>query len=151
MISRKKYFLTAVIIFLSICAIIAAFSNKQRKIFRFVTNNISELEEIAAACLYGDDSIKEYRGVRVEGLYEGEHSIVEFYYNGFGIAPSSTYYGFYYSPDDVPVATAFFMNYEGYKLTDEKSGEWVWEEAGGDNGCQVVKIRDNWYYYKAWF
>lgn len=148
---NKRQFLIILIILLIICAAAAIFSNKQRKISRFVMKNISELEEIALTCLNGDHSIKEYRGVKVNGVYEGEQSIVDFYYGGFGIAPSSVYYGFYYSPDDVPVETAFFMNYSGYQMTDEKTDEWVWEEVNGDNGCQVIKIIDYWYYYKAWF
>lgn len=106
------------------CAI--RFADKQGRIIRFVKKNANELEKVAVSCLEGNNPAEYYQGIKVEGLYEGEHDIVEFSSGGFGIVPSSTYYGFYYSPEDVPVATAFFMNCDGYSLVSEEKDEGAW-------------------------
>ena len=41
--------------------------------------------------------------VQLTGLFP--ENVVAFYMGGFGLAPSSVYYGFYYSPEDIPVGT----------------------------------------------
>lgn len=69
----------------------------------FVEKNQAELERIARSHLAGDDAVREYDGVEVEGVYPGNHPIVQFWCGGKGLVPSTTYYGFYYSEDDVPV------------------------------------------------
>lgn len=84
--------------------------------------------------------------VDVDGIFGDTNRIVQFHYSGFGIAPSSTYYGFYYSPSDVPVP---YCN-EDYELTMDVDGGWTWN-GDGDNGGKIKKISDNWYYYEAWF
>ncbi|MCD7733467.1 MAG: hypothetical protein LUH56_08535 [Oscillospiraceae bacterium] len=75
------------------------------------------------------------------------HEMIEYTLSGFGIAPSSTYYGCYYSPDDLPMAYAQ-MNYH---LVKQSEGYWTWEEKDGDNHGSVAKIRDGWYYYSVSF
>ncbi|MBR3841269.1 MAG: hypothetical protein IKM20_09050, partial [Erysipelotrichales bacterium] len=67
------------------------------EIRNFVNHNYIELEEIAYDYLVNKISVKEYKGVEIEGIFKGDTDIVQFYYSGFGIAPASTYYGFYYS------------------------------------------------------
>ncbi len=41
-----------------------------------------------------------------------------------------------------------YVNKEELKMVSED--EWTWEDIG-DNGGRIRKIRDNWYYYEAWF
>ena len=81
-------------------------------------------------------------------LYHGryEHEMVEFMLGGRGLAPSSTYYGCYYSPDDVPLA---FQNMD-VKLTQDGHDYWVWTEVGDNRGA-TAKIKDKWYYFEASF
>lgn len=112
----------------------------------FVLAHQDELSEIAIAYLDGDTTTKSYRTVKIDGLFDGEHQIVQFLYSGFGIAPSSKYYGFYYSPDDIPVA---HQNVK-IELEEVNSQKWEWTD-GTDNGGITKKICDHWYYYKAWF
>ena len=75
------------------------------------------------------------------------HPMIEFDLCGFGIAPSSTYYGCFYSPDDVPLVYGQ-MN---YTLVKQSEGYWTWAEKDGDNHGSVAKIKDCWYYFSASF
>ena len=120
--------------------------NNEQKITRFINSNQANLEEIAMNCLNGNETTDTYKGVVVEGVYPGEHRIVQFYFDGTGLVPSTTYYGFYYSEDAVPVA---FQNIN-IELVSTADNQWVWDD-GTDNGGLTKKIAENWFYYKAWF
>ena len=93
-----------------------------------------------------DTSIKTFKNVEVDGLFKGEHDIVQFFYSGFGIAPATKYYGFYYSEDDEPAA---FQNIN-ITLVEKGKNEWEWSD-GTDNGGITIRIKENWFYYEAWF
>lgn len=77
---------------------------------------------------------------------KSEHDMIEFLLAGSGLAPSSSYYGCYYSPDDVPLA---FQGMD-VTLTEEGPGYWTWTESGDNRGA-TSKIRDRWYYFEASF
>lgn len=122
----------------------------ERKIIHFVNTNEEALKELALDYLSGE---KYYLGepvfcknVEMKGVKNGDHPIVEFYHSGFGIAPSGVYYGFYYSPDNVPVA---ILDYDSL-LKPSGYEEWMWSGAG-DNGGMTKRIKENWFYYEAWF
>jgi len=121
-------------------------SNPERRIKNFVNQNSEELVTIAEASLNSDTTIKTYKGVKVEQAFSGDNDIVQFYYGGVGIAPASKYYGFYYSPDDVPTAYQNTNN----KLSAVSDDEWEWSDST-DNGGRTIKIMKNWFYYEAWF
>lgn len=132
-----------------VCGIIFAVRcvrNPERRITNFVEANYAELQEIADAHLAFDTSVDTYQDVEVDGVFDGEHEIVQFFSEGEGIAPASKYYGFYYSPDDEP---AIFQNGRG-ELSPTAEDEWEWTD-GTDNGGKTVRIRECWYYYEAWF
>ena len=74
--------------------------------------------------------------------WEGEHNMTEFILFTFG----DTYYGCYYSFDDVPLA---FQNTE-VELIQNDDTSWIWN-AEGDNHGETSKIKDNWYYFSASF
>ncbi|BAL01110.1 hypothetical protein OBV_39110 [Oscillibacter valericigenes Sjm18-20] len=142
---RIKIIITVVLIILTICAVRGIF-NPERRIKNFVNQNGGELTAIAEAYLRSDATTRTYKGVEVEQVFRGNHDIVQFYYGGFGIAPASKYYGFYYSPDDVPTA------YENVncRLSAVSGDEWAWSD-GTDNGGRTLRIIKNWFYYEAWF
>lgn len=108
----------------------------------FVRAHSEDLSDIASACLTGDASAESYRSVRVEGLFDGEHPIVQFDTYGWGLAP---YMGFYYSPDGTPAA---FQNVNS-ELTSVDDNTWKWT-GGTDNHGMTKKIYDCWYYFEAW-
>ena len=120
----------------------------EQKIYKFVEENESELEEIAINYLNGDVRDKKYKFVEVDGVFTNPNSesIVQFFYKGTGIVPACKYYGFYYSPTNKPVD---YQNC-GFHL-EEDNGVWSWHEGNSDNGGITKKISDCWYYYEAWF
>lgn len=63
------------------------------------------LEEIAADCLNQRRTAELYKGVEVEGVFPGEHPIVQFSTGGFGLVPSTGYCGFYYSESGRPAGS----------------------------------------------
>ncbi len=88
----------------------------------------------------GDDVV--FLGYRSVNTWDGEHPMTEFIIMTRG----DTYYGVYYSPDDVPVA---FQNVPA-ELTQDGHDYWVWK-AEGDNHGATSKIQDHWYYFEASF
>lgn len=89
------------------------------------------------AVLFGYESVN---------TWPGEHQMVEFLISGIGFGSATSYYGCYYSPDDVPLA---FQNTQA-ELT--KCGEKSWKWSGqGDNQGKTIRIMDNWYYFEASF
>lgn len=85
-------------------------------------------------------------GYQYVNTWEGEHSMTEFLISGSGFGSETTYYGCYYSPDDIPLA---FQNAEA-KLTQCGHDSWKWS-GEGDNHGKTQKIMDHWYYFEASF
>ena len=141
---KRLYVLLLVAIFGVI--VLKIVSNPYAKISRYVNHNEGNLRASCEFYLEQKHVNKADTEIDVMGIYGGEHNIVQFFYSGKGIAPSGVYYGFYYSPDDIPVP--YCNGNEELKMVSED--EWTWEEVG-DNGGRIRKIRENWYYYEAWF
>lgn len=80
-------------------------------------------------------------GYKYFNVWEGSHDMLEFILFTRG----DTYYGCYYSFDDVPLA---FQNTD-IEMKAEKKG-WSWT-AEGDNGGFTRRISQNWYYFEASF
>lgn len=146
----KKSF-TIVTILILAGVVLKLCTNPEIRIKNFVSKHESDLQEIAVDYLSGEKYIllgqeESYKGVKIEGLQDGEHPIVKFFYSGKGIVPSGVYYGFYYSPDDMPVPVM-----DGDRLlTSVSEDEWEWTGIG-DNGGRTKRIKPNWFYYEAWF
>lgn len=124
------------------------YANPERRIFSMVKRNLSEYEIAAEQMLNGE--VPAY-GINVSGVNDvkvslGEHRSVNFFVTGFGLAPSSVYYGFYYSPEDLPM---MHMD-EMAKLTEQEENVWTWQGVGDNDGV-IKKITDGWYYYEASF
>lgn len=151
---------TAIVIVITVI-LVGAFRyhfDYERRIASFVTKNEPELTALAEDYLEKTEQ-KEitYRGVKIGGVFPAGEA-VPFDVGGIGIVPAACYYGFYYSPEDIPVS-----NGEGeLKKEEEQEGflaglvprnqkeRWVWQ-GYGDNGGEIVKIKEHWYYYKCWF
>lgn len=120
--------------------------------FHYVKNHNDELNAYARQVI-AERPVKELRYEKrwtvnyypsAPGVPAGE--IVEFEVDGFGFGSATSYNGFYYSPDDVP------MGFQGalLDLTETSSG-WSWQEENGDNHQTIEKICDHWYWYEAHF
>ena len=79
-----------------------------------------------------------------QGSQNPEDLFVEFSCDGWGLVPSSSYYGFYYSPQG-PRA---FQGVEG-ELTPQDGG-YAWQ-AERDNHGFTREIGQGFYYYEAHF
>ena len=89
------------------------------------------------------DRAKEVSGI--QSIHIEKDAYVEFYCGGSGLVPNSSYYGFYYSPDDLPLAVDVTRT-ENLKAEGNGFG---WEEPGGDNWYYTERIMENWYYYES--
>ena len=87
-----------------------------------------------------DDAV--FFGYNAVNSWDKTHPMTEFVIMSYG----NTFYGCYYSPDDVPLA---FQNYDT-ELTQDGHDYWVWQ-ADGDNHGATSKIIDHWYYFEASF
>lgn len=116
----------------------------EKRIFSMVEERGIVYEQ-AAHQLLEDGEIREIEDIESMYVFTGEHNMVEFMIDGDGVIPPAQYYGFYYSPDDVPLA---FQNVK-VPLTEYKENEWEWTEEGDNHGI-TKKITDCWYYFEAW-
>ena len=87
-----------------------------------------------------DDAV--FLGYKAVNSWDGAHPMTEFVIMSWG----STYYGCYYSPDDVPLA---FQN-TATEIMSKGNDCWEWS-AEGDNQGETYKIMDYWYFFKALF
>ena len=78
-------------------------------------------------------------GYDAVNTWEGEHTMVEFVI----MSRTHTYYGCYYSPDDVPLA---FQN-QGANIFQDGLDSWKW--VGDGYHGYTTKIMDHWYYFEA--
>ena len=147
-ISKKRGIILIIVLAAVLTATLAVkLSAPERAVLRAVKANEAALNQMVEAYLAGDtDALKtNIPGVRDVDYWYGDHAMIEFFVTGRGIVPASSYYGFYYSVDGVPLA------FQNAKMTLTPSGDgWEWKE-GGDNRGYTEHITGNWYYYEASF
>lgn len=120
--------------------------SNEYKIVKLVNNNLDFLNECIEHKTY--DKIYEIKSVKSIKPYSlgGNELYIDFYCYGFGIVPSSIYYGFYYVSDDKP------LGFQATHVKLESDGDgWKWKEPDGDNWYYTKRIADHWYYYEAGF
>ena len=91
--------------------------------------------------LWGKGDLTDTGNWKAVNHWSGRHEMVE-YVTG---AREDTYYGFYYSPDRVPLA---FQNVD-VPLVWEKD-RWTWK-GEGDNSGFTKQMEAEWYYFEASF
>lgn len=105
------------------------------------------LEAYASQCLSGGEKTTGKYGLWKTSSYP-EDGMVEFRTGGFGLAPSSTYKGFYYSEDNTHKV---FSAADEDAVTMEISGDSAYWSDGTDNHGKSVRITENWFWYEASF
>ena len=108
----------------------------EKKAARFVYENGKTLSDL----LDQERPIPAELSGKYYNAWDGEHPMDEFILDTRG----NTYYGCYYSPDDVPLA---FQNAQ-IPLTEDGQGRWRWEGEGDNHGV-TQKLADCWYYFEA--
>jgi hypothetical protein len=72
----------------------------------------------------------------------------------FGIVPSGSYYGLYYSINDKPCNLMEPLAPEGLKQDKPKQRDseiWTWQQQNGDNSYYTERIAPHWFTYRQTF
>ena len=147
---KRKMFLPLLVLawFLVVLTCIALVSRPDNltrdQIFSLVRENHAFLRQ----CIDANDPD---RALALQGIQKAhvdqEEGYVDFYCGGAGLTPSSSDYGFYYSPADLPLAADVTATNQ---LTPQANG-WGWKQPDGDNTYYTERIMDCWYYYESHF
>lgn len=145
----KRWRVILIILVAVICGMFAVgkIFSPERTVLRTFTANEAALNEMVQSYLAGDTAAlrTDIPGIQSAQYRYGDSGMIEFFVKGRGIAPASSYFGFYYSVDGVPLA------FQNAKMTLTPNGDgWEWKE-GGDNRGYTEHIAGNWYYYEASF
>ena len=110
-----------------------------------VQKNKDTLTGIATEIM-NEKNVDGYHLHGVKQIYCWNDTMVDFLCRSSGFASSTSYSGFYYSPDDVP------LGFQGESMNFEEAEHgWKYTESEGDNWYYTEKICDNWYAYEMHF
>lgn len=136
-----------ILMFLVIAVIVLGLVFKDKLIKTYVIVFHANLEEYSENLLDN----REIRGSSY-GLWDvdvcHEDNMVEFMTGGFGLAPSSTYKGFYYSADNVHKV---FSSADASIVPLEIDGDQATWTDGTDNHGISIRIMDKWFWFEASF
>lgn len=152
MISIGLIVLIPIIYFLGIFTILLSYFSREiglsseNEIASYVNENIDVLENMAISKINGE-TVLMIEGISNISSYEDRDNIVvQFETGGKGLVPESTYYGFYYSKNNLPFV---FDNFD-IPLEKVNNNQWKWQD-NSDNHGLTTKIRENWFYFEASF
>ncbi|MCI9432972.1 MAG: hypothetical protein HFF70_11185 [Oscillospiraceae bacterium] len=141
---RVWFLLCGVAITGILCVVILQKGSTKSEIFDYVQGNQADLERFAVELIRVNGKDAKYRNWPV--AYYEDVRTVEFLTKGSGLGPVTTYEGFYYSENDVPVG------FQGVELDFIQDGDgWIWREANGDNCDQTERITEHWFWFKMSF
>lgn len=143
---KRNFFILLALLAMVAIISISAFVNWKNPPKQIYFMNKDELEVAVEKILKsGNTGDIQIRGIQNIAYWPGENPIIEFTISSFGIAPASTYKGFYYSVNGTPEA---FQNLD-ISLKETKNG-WSWR-AQGDNQGTTSHIEGNWFVFEASF
>lgn len=141
---RVWFLLCGVAITGILCVVILQKGSTKSEIFDYVQGNQADLERFAVELIRVNGKDAKYRNWPV--AYYEDVRTVEFLTKGSGLGLVTTYEGFYYSENDVPVG------FQGVELDFIQDGDgWIWREANGDNCDQTERITEHWFWFKMSF
>lgn len=141
---RVWFLLCGVAIAGILCVVILQKESTKSEIFDYVQGNQADLERFAVELIRVNGKDAKYRNWPV--AYYEDVRTVEFLTKGSGLGPVTTYEGFYYSENDVPVG------FQGVELDFIQDGDgWIWRESNGDNCNQTERITEHWFWFKMSF
>ena len=141
---RVWFLLCGVAITGILCVVILQKGSTKSEIFDYVQGNQADLERFAVELMRVNGKDAKYKDWPV-ACYEDVRT-VEFLTKGSGLGPVTTYEGFYYSENDVPVG------FQGVELDFIQDGDgWIWRESNGDNCNQTERITEHWFWFKMSF
>ena len=139
----KKKCLVAGLVAVVMIAAIAYMNTPEKRVLRYYNANKEDLNQRVEAYMSGENLSWSGNSLKMVNAWPGEHEMVEYIL----LTRGSSYYGFYYSPDDIPLA---FQNTSPLLVQEDGSNRWTWS-AEGDNHGETYRIDDGWYYFSAFF
>lgn len=147
MMKGMKFTRKSLIIMIVILILLLGMIFREKLIQTYVIVAREHLETYAEKLLDSDDRQSDRYGFwKVRSC--PEEQTVEFHTGGFGLAPSSTYKGFYYSADNVH--KVFSVADKSLATMDSEGDLATWTD-GTDNHGTSMRIADNWFWYEASF
>ena len=107
----------------------------------------TKLENYAVKVLESSESTSGSYGIWKTKCYP-EDTMVEFWTGAWGLAPSSTYKGFYYSADNTH--KLFSAAYEDSTSLEINGDHASWTD-GTDNHGTSIRITEKWFWFEASF
>ena len=120
---------------------------KDNLIRTYVAAYNEDLEAYAVQFLDGNERTSDQYGIWKTSCYPDD-GMVEFYTGGWGLGPSSTYKGFYYSADNTH--KLFSAAYKDITSMETDGDEATWTD-GTDNHGISTRITENWFWFEASF
>ena len=110
-----------------------------------IVSLVQDHHDFLLQCITDNDPerAKEVAGIQSVSIEKNHYAAFDC--GGHGLIPSSSYYGFYYSPKDIPLAVDVTRS---ENLVPQGDG-FGWEEPDGDNRYYTERIMENWYYYES--
>lgn len=121
----------------------AATEKFKQEISVFLTENRTELEDIAQRCLQQEvpEEDQIYMGHTVS-FCDGDHPVIYVGYTISGMIGETTFYDLFYAPDNVPV-----LPYDtACQLDPIGDDTWIWEDADPGRSGKIIRIEENWFY-----
>ena len=134
----KSLFCAGALVFL-LCLALSQFTPEKR-VDRYVASHLAELQAAMDDYFLRGQPLSYDGAIPAVNHWPGQHPMVEYIlFTGPG------YYGFYFSPDDIPLA---FQN--AHISLEETSTGWQWQGEGDDHGS-TRRLSPHWYYFEAYF
>lgn len=136
-----------IVILMVIIAIISGWVFKDNLIRSYVSLHHGKLENYASQVLDSGEERTDRYGLWETSCYPAD-GMVEFYTGDWGLAPSSTYKGFYYSADNTHKLFSAAYKEKTSMEIDGDHASWI---DGTDNHGTSIRIIENWFWFEASF
>ena len=117
-------------------------------------NEIFDLVNKNYLIILNDIAIQDFQETsKLEGILDiyTQNGVLDFYCGGKGFGDSTSYCGFYYSENDLPIGVwCGAKTHETDELITDGNG-YTYREPEGDNRYYTERIREKFYYYEAHF
>ncbi len=143
--TRKKKIVRTLIIIAVILLLLSAIIFQNSLVRLYVRIFHGPLEDFAVELLTEDPPRYSPRYGPWDARCLVERGMVEFSTGGYGLVPSTTYFGFYYSADDVHIP---FQGADYPMVVDGDVATWT---DGTDNHGTSTRIMENWFWFEASF
>jgi len=136
---RRWLVLTAGVLLAAV--LLSGYFSPRKRIERYVDAHLETLEQDMYNYFEKGQYLRYDGGIRSVNHWYSTHHMVEYILFTSG----GRYYGFYYSPDDVPLA---FQNTPCALQREDEVWRWYGD---GDNRGTTGRIRAQWFWFKASF